>query len=67
MPAGSNTEVERWFKEPCLPRKSSPEELKAYMQSKVYDFPIVIQIAGILQLSLQLQLPLSGSLVKLEV
>jgi hypothetical protein len=45
MPAGSNTEVERWFREPCLPRKSSPEELKAYMQSKVYDFPIVTQIA----------------------
>jgi hypothetical protein len=45
LPAGSNTEVERWFGEPCLPRKSSPEELNAYMQSKVYDFPIVTQIA----------------------
>jgi hypothetical protein len=45
MPAGSNTEVERWFREPCSPRKSSPEELKSHMQSNVYDFLIVTQIA----------------------
>jgi hypothetical protein len=43
--AGSATEVDRWFAEPLLNRKASPEEQQAYMQSKVYDFPIITQMA----------------------
>jgi hAT family C-terminal dimerisation region len=42
--AGPNTEVERWFREPLLHRKATPEEQKAFIQSKIYDFPIITQI-----------------------
>jgi hypothetical protein len=43
--SGSSTEVDQWFREPCLLRTATPEEQKAYMQSKAYDFPIITQMA----------------------
>jgi hypothetical protein len=41
----TTTELERWFREPCIPVDSTPEQLTAYMQSKIYDFPIITTIA----------------------
>jgi hypothetical protein len=43
--AGGSTEVDRWFAEPLLERKATPEEQRVYMQSKIYDFPIIAQMA----------------------
>jgi hypothetical protein len=40
-----NSEVERWINQPCLPLETMPNEAKAYMQSKAYEFPIITQIA----------------------
>jgi hypothetical protein len=41
----STTELERWLREPCLPADTTPQQLTTYMQSKIYDFPIITQIA----------------------
>ena len=40
-----NSEVDRWINQPCLPLESTPEHVKAYMQSKAYEFPLITQIA----------------------
>lgn len=41
----SNSEVERWLREPAVSPDSSPQQLKLYMQSKVLDFPLITQMA----------------------
>ena len=45
LPNIMNTEIDRWFREPCIHLDSTLEEQRAYMQSKAYDFPIISQIA----------------------
>ena len=41
----ANSEVVRWIIEPCIHDESTPEEVRLYIQSKVYDFPIITEIA----------------------
>jgi len=40
-----NSEVERWFQEPVIPKNSTPEAQRLYMLSKAYSFPIITQMA----------------------
>jgi hypothetical protein len=40
-----NGEVDRWLSQPPLSLDSTPDIVKVYMQSKVYEFPIITQIA----------------------
>jgi zinc finger BED domain-containing protein 1 (E3 SUMO-protein ligase ZBED1) len=40
-----NSEVEQWLNQPVLPLDTPPDKIKAYMQSKAYEFPIITQIA----------------------
>ena len=42
----ATTEIERWLREPCIHVDSTLEQLTAYMQSRVYDFPIITQMAS---------------------
>jgi hypothetical protein len=42
---GTNNEVARWLREPCILKDSTPELVKLYLQSKVFDYPIMMQIA----------------------
>jgi len=44
-PTPLTTELERWFREPCIPVNTTPEKLTVYMQSKIYDFPIITLMA----------------------
>ena len=41
----ANGEVIRWLKEPCIPKESTPEQVTLYLQSKVFDFLLITQIA----------------------
>ena len=41
----TNSEVVRWLREPCIHDASTLEEVRLYIQSKVYDFPIITEIA----------------------
>ena len=45
LPALANSECIRWLSEPCINNKATPEEVKIYMQSKVFDFSIITEIA----------------------
>jgi hypothetical protein len=41
----TSNEVDRWLMEPNLPLNSTPKDIKAYIQSKRTEFPIIIQMA----------------------
>jgi hypothetical protein len=42
---GINNEVVRWLREPCITKDSTLEEVKLHLQSKAFDFPIMMEIA----------------------
>lgn len=41
----ADTEVQRWYREPVLPSSTTPEQLRSFLQSRAYDFPIITQMA----------------------
>jgi hypothetical protein len=45
FPPVLNSEVDQWLSRPPLSLDSTPDIVKVYMQSKVYEFPIITQIA----------------------
>ena len=45
LPALINSECVKWFSEPCINAKATPKEVKIYMQKKVFDFPIITEMA----------------------
>ena len=40
-----NGEYVKWFLEPYINAKATPKEVKIYIQKKVFDFPIITEIA----------------------
>lgn len=42
---GPLEEIERWNAEGTIPRKSTPEQQRVYLQSRAYDFPIITAMA----------------------
>jgi hypothetical protein len=42
---GISSEIDRWFTKPVIARNSTPEQQNTYMQSKIYEFPIITAIA----------------------